>query len=85
MVYPPATPIEGVAGQLEALPQVRPHGAVSRFAVFQELAGCGVQVEVLAEARQASGDLSSTTWGIMVRLWSRLAAHLAGRHASPLQ
>jgi hypothetical protein len=31
MVYPPATPIEGVAGELEALPQVLPAGGVSWF------------------------------------------------------
>ena len=86
MVYPPATPIEGIAGQFIALPQVRPLGVVFRlFAVFEELAGCGVQVEVFAEARQASSDLSSASWGIIVRLWSSLAAHLVGRHAGPPQ
>ena len=62
MVYPPSTPIKGVAGQFIALPQVRPLGVVSCLAVFEELAGCGVQVEVFAEARQASGDLSDTNW-----------------------
>jgi hypothetical protein len=68
MVDPPATPIQGVARQLEALPQVSPLGVVSRLAVFKELAGCGVQVVILAGAGEASGDVSGATWRNLVSL-----------------
>jgi hypothetical protein len=65
VVYPPGAPIQGVAGELEALLQAHPLGVVSLLAVLEELAGCRVQVEVLAEAGKTSGNLSIASWGFI--------------------